>query len=313
MTNAEIAARADFALADLTAGGGLLNADQSNQFLDMVTEESTLIQSIRTVRMKSSSMKINRIGFGGRILRAASETGGQNDSGSNDRNLPAAQRAKVQTQQIQMDTSEIIAEVRIPYEVLEDNIEGANFEDHIMRLIAGRAALDLEELALFADTGSSDSYLALQNGFLKRATQHIVDNTNAGPNDNLFVNGLLALPQKYLRYLDQMRAWVSVQNTIKMRQSRAARATALGDASVTGTGPLITQGLNIVPAPALAVDGIGKMGLMTYPQNLIMGVQRDITVETDKEIRSREYVIVLTMRVAFQIEDTDAVVKFVNI
>ena len=41
--------------------------------------------------------------------------------------------------------------------------------------------------------------------------------------------------------------------------------------------------------------------------------QRDIRVETDKDIRSREYIIVLTCRVALGIEEETAVVKYTNI
>ena len=35
----------------------------------------------------------------------------------------------------------------------------------------------------------------------------------------------------------------------------------------------------------------------------------EITVETDKDIRSREYIIVLTARVGLQVDDTDATVR----
>ena len=312
-SNQAVIQRADFALADLTSGGGTLQPEQASTFMDMVQEQSSILSSVRTIQMARPSMRINRMGIGARIIRAASQLGGANDSGSNDRWLAAAQRFKPITQQIQMDTSEIIAECHLPYEVLEDNIEGPQFEDHLMRQIASQVSLDLEEFCLFADTGSSDAVMALQNGWLKRASAHIVDNVNSGANDNMFVNGMLAIPQKYLRALPQMRAYVSVANTIKMRNTRASRNTQLGDDALTGTGALYSQGLQIVPAPMLAADGTGKLGLLTVPSNLIFGIQRQITMETDKDIRAREYIIVITMRVATQVEDTDAMVKFVNI
>jgi hypothetical protein len=49
--------------------------------------------------------------------------------------------------------------------------------------------------------------------------------------------------------------------------------------------------------------------LFTFPKNLIFGVQRDIMIETDKDIRSRVLIIVLTMRIALQIEEADAAVR----
>jgi hypothetical protein len=49
--------------------------------------------------------------------------------------------------------------------------------------------------------------------------------------------------------------------------------------------------------------------LFTFPKNLIFGVQRDIMIETDKDIRSRVLIIVLTMRIALEIEEAEAAVR----
>jgi hypothetical protein len=308
--------RADLALGQLAANGGLLSPEQTNTFIDMVLDEPTILKQVRQVRMTNPEMKINKIGLSGRLLHRASQTGSAEDNGSNGRYLAKSKRSAPTTSQISMRTEEVIAEVRIPYEVLEDNIEGTSFEAHLMRLIAQRAALDLEELALFGDIAidpNVDDFLSLQNGWFKKATAHTVDNASGGPNDELITTGLLAMPQQYLRYLPQMRGWISQANKIKFQASRIARQTALGDASVVGNMPLQSQGLTIEEAPMLASDGVGNKGLITNPQNLIWGVQRKLTVETDKDIRSREYIIVLTMRIAQQIEDANAVVKLINI
>ena len=312
-TSNERLMRADMALADLTSNGGLLNPEQTNQFIDIVQEQPTILRDIRMVRMNAPTMKINKLGLAGRILRAATQVGGQQDAGTNDRYLTKAQRTVPVTSQIAMQSHEVIAEVRIPYEVMEDNIEGDNFEEHVMRLIAERCALDIEELLLFGDSASADTYLALLDGFFKRSSLHIVDNVNAGPRDSLITAGLLAMPQKYLRNLPAMRGYMSIANKIKFQQSRQARFTTLGDASIQGNADLYSQGLKIEPVNTIAADGTGKLGLITFPQNLIVGMQRQITVETDKDIRSREYIIVVTARLASQIEDTDGVVKLINI
>lgn len=306
--------RADVALAQLEANGGLLDAEQTNTFIDLVVDQPTILRQVRQVRMAAPEMKINKIGLSGRLLRAATQTGGQEDNGTNGRYLAKNKRSAPTTSQIEMATKEVIAEVRIPYEVLEDNIEGQSFEAHIMRLIAERAALDLEELALFGDTANvADDFLALQNGWIKRAAAHSVDNASGGADDEMITTALLAMPQQYLRYLPQMRAFISQANKIKFQASRIGRQTALGDASVVGNMDLYSQGLKIEESPMMAADGVGNKGLITNPKNLIWGVQRKLTIETDKDIRSREYIIVLTMRIAQQIEDANAVVRLVNI
>lgn len=312
-TNKEVLQRADIALADLSSNGGMLAPEQSNAFLDMVLEQPTILKQVRQVRMAGPERKINKIGFASRILRAASQTGGAEDNGSNGRYVAKADRAKPTTSQITLNTKEVIAEIRLPYEVLEDNIEGASLESHIMRLIAERAAIDLEELVLAGDTASGDAYLALMDGYMKRMSSNVVNNASAGITPTLFKNGLLAMPQRYHRNLNQMKHFVSVANTIKYRDVVANRGTGYGDSMLTGTQPIYAYGVAVEQAPMLAAIGSGNQGLFTFPQNLLFGIQRDIRVETDKDIRSREYIIVLTCRVATQIEDEAATVKYTNI
>jgi hypothetical protein len=265
--------------------------------------------------MGAPERKINKLGFTSRIMKAAPQGSPpyQADDGTNDRYLLAADRSKPVTSQIAITTKEQMAEIRIPYEALEDNIEGQSFEQHVMRLIAQRAALDFEEWALFGDTASGDAYLALQDGYLKRMTSHVVDNASAGPSPDMFTTGLLALPQKYLRNLATMKHYVSMANTIKYRALVANRQTGYGDSMLTQGGPIFAAGVGVEGAPMLAAGGGGAQGIFTFPQNLIWAIWRQIQVETDKDIRSREIIIVLTCRVGVQIEDEDACVKYINI
>lgn len=315
VSNQELAKRADLVIADLTANGGMLLPEQADTFIDLVQEQPTMLRQVRLVRMNAPERKVNKIGFDSRILRAAPQgsTPFEQDNGINNRYLSAANRAKPVTSQITLRTKEIMAEVRLPYEVLEDNIEGQSFESHVMRLIAERAAIDLEEWALFADTGSGDAYLALAEGYLKLSSAHVVNNASAGVSPDMFEAGLLAMPQKYLRNLAAMKHFVSVANTIKYRGKVAKRATGYGDSMLEHGGPIYASGVPVEAAPMLAAQGGGTSGLFTHPQNLLFGLQRQIQVETDKDIRSREIVIVLTLRAALEIETADAVVKYTNI
>jgi hypothetical protein len=313
--NDKLIQRADLALSDLTSNGGILSPEQTETFIDLLLDQPTILKQARQVRMSTPERKINKIMFASRILRAALQTGSALDAGGNDRYVRAADRAKPTTSQITLTTKEVIAEVRLPYEALEDNIEGQAFESHIMRLIAERAAIDLEELALGGDTSlsGSDAYLGLMDGWMKRMTSHVVNNLAAGCNPTMFKNGLLALPQKYHRNLGLLKNFVTVANTIRYRDLVAARGTGYGDSMLTGNGPIFAQGVPVEAAPMLAGVSSGTQGILTFPQNLLFGIQRDVRVETDKDIRSREYIIVLTARVAVQIEDEDASVKYTNI
>lgn len=308
MENAELIKKADLALSDL-ATAGKLNPEQTDRFIRVLIDQPTLLASTRTVAMGSPQMKINKIGFGSRILRpAVSATA-----------LSSGDRVKPDLGQVQLDTKEVIAEINLPYDVIEDNIEKGNvntplqtgaggLHQTIVDLIAERAALDLEELAIRGDTGSGDSYLALNNGFLKLATANV---TNVGGvfNKDAAKAALKTMPVRYLRNRAALAHFVSTDNETEVRDQYGSRQTALGDQQVQGVLPVYLYGSQVKPLALMP----GDQGLYCDPMNLIFGVQRNIQIEYTKDIRARTFVIVLTARVAFAIEEINAVTKYTGI
>jgi hypothetical protein len=176
-------------------------------------------------------------------------------------------------------------------------------------LIAERAALDLEELAIQGDTTNvGDPYLALNDGYLKMATANVVN--VGGTFDKAAVKqALKTMPTRYLRNRSAMSHFVSVDNETEIRDQYGARQTALGDAQVQGLLPVYIYGSKVTPVALM----LGTSGLFTDPMNLIFGIQRNIMIEYDKDIRARVFIIVLTCRVDFAIEETNAVVKYTGI
>jgi hypothetical protein len=309
MTNDEIIRKADLTLADLETAGKL-NPEQTDRFIRTLIDQPTLLASVRTVAMGAPQMKINKIGFGTRILHPAVSAVP----------LPDNLRAKPDLGQVQLETKEIIAEVNLPYDVLEDNIEKGNINvplqgspgglhQTIVDLIAERAALDLEELAIQGDTTNvGDPYLALQDGYLKTATANVV-NVGGAFDKAAVKQALKTMPTRYLRNRSAMSHFVSVDNETEIRDQYGARQTALGDAQVQGLLPVYIYGSRVTPVALM----LGTSGLFTDPMNLIFGIQRNIMIEYDKDIRARVFVIVLTCRVDFAIEEVNAVVKYTGI
>lgn len=333
MDNKELMKKADLALSDL-ANGGLLNAEQSDTFIRKLITQPNIINGnkIRFVPMNSPQKKIEKIGFGKRILRAA--TAGTALSGEADSTVvfdpstggEAVARAKPQFSTVTLVTKEVIADVPIPYDVMEDNIEraaAANNEDMndgpgglrttILELIAERASRDLEELGLLGDTdlGTDDPYLDLLDGWIKNAEDNgnTVDFGGATVSKALFKAGLKALPDQYKRVAGDLWHFISMDNELEYRDTLADRATGMGDRFLTSDTP--------APAYGTSVHGVSLMpaakGLLTNPKNLIMGIQRQVSLEFDKNIRTREYIIVLTARIDFKIEEVDAIVAYSNI
>lgn len=308
MLNQELIRKADLALADL-ASGGALNPEQNDRFIRTLIDQPTILSQVRTVAMNAPERTINKIGFGSRILRAATSATALNQS----------QRSKPDLGKITLTTKEAIAEVRIPYDVIEDNIERGNvaagpqsgaggLHQTLVDLIAERAALDLEELAILGDTASGDAYLALQNGYLKLATANVVAAGGSFTKD-VVKAGIKAMPDKYLRNRAAMKHFISIDNETEVRDQYANRIGGLGDSQLQGNLPLYMFGSKIEGAALMPAAN----GLFTNPDNLIFGIQRNVMIEYDKDITERVFIIVLTCRVAFAIEEVNAVVKYTGI
>lgn len=316
-TNNVIIEKAAMSLADL-ASGGQMNVQQSNKFLRMVQDAPTIINAARFVPMESDSRKVEKIGFGSRILRAAEEGV----------EVAEADKAKPSTSKIQLNTKEVIAEVNITYDTLENNIEKGNLQNTIMQMIAERTALDLEELIVNGDTGSVDTYLKLLNGLRKQAVSHVVDAKDViasqyGPRA-IFKRLYKAVPTKYLRNPKAFRFYTSYGMETEWKDAIGFRQTSTGDSALTdgmlsNAYGVPVQGIAMLQPYDFDFDGGGADPaepasdmLFTHPQNIVVGMNRNITVEVDKDIRKREFIIVLTCKIDALFEEEDAVGKVIN-
>lgn len=309
MDHDELVKKVDLALSDLTSAG-LLNPEQNDRFIRTMIDQPTILRDVRTVPMSSPTMKINKIQFGSRILKVAPQSGdGATDDGANTRILDVADRSVVTTSQIELNTKEVMAEVHLHDEVLEDNIERGNLTNTILDLIAERAALDLEEMIITGDGASGDPFLALHDGILKRATSNVVDAAGASISADLFNDMLKALPTQFRRNRNLMRFYTSMDVEQDYRLALSNRGTPLGDNVLTGTQAVPVFG---VPIKGVALMPNANM-FFTNPQNIIWGIQRNIRIERDRNIRARTNIIVVTARIALQIEEELAVVKLTNL
>ena len=177
MTNQDVIKKADLALSDLETAGKL-NPEQTDRFIRTLIDQPTLLASIRTVAMGAPQMKINKIGFGSRILHPAVSAVA----------LDPALRAKPDLGQVQLETKEVIAEVNLPYDVIEDNIEKGNvnvplqtgaggLHQTIVDLIAERAGSIWKNSPFRATPRTWLTLSGPADGYLKMATANV---TNVG-------------------------------------------------------------------------------------------------------------------------------------
>lgn len=288
-------------LSDLSAGG-MMNTKQFNTFYKKIIDSPTIIKDARNIPMTPDSMKIEKIGFGQRVLQRATEL------------VAPANQSVPQTSTVQLNAKEVIAEVNISYDTLENNIELGGLYDTIMGLLAERVSLDMEELIINGDTASADSYLATLNGLRKKAVSHVIDGGASGVafDKNLFLQSMSKVPTKYQRNRADWRFYTSYDNELAYIDQIASRQTTLGDKGVEG---------NQATAFGVPIKGIAMLQnydnggtpvtdmIYTHPKNIIVGFSRNVRVEVDKDIRRRMFIVVVTAKLDVQFEEEDAVAK----
>jgi len=314
MTNADAISKA-LTSSDLSAGG-YLNPEQSTKFIRGILDQPTLLNSCRQVIINGENKKIEKIGFGSRILRAATEGTA----------LSSSDYAEPSFGKVELSTKECIAEVRISYDTLENNIEGANLKNTIMSMIQQRVALDLEELLLNGDTTSADAYLATLNGILKKANTHVVDAAGANIGLGVFTNMINSVPGKYIRNAAEWGIYVSRNTDLAWKNQIAARNTVAGDRFLLENANATALGFQLKPTAmmpeyskttgtgneAVTTTGYTK-ALFTNPKNIIAGFTRRIQLEQDKDISKREHIIVVTLKVDFALEEADAAATVIDL
>lgn len=313
----EVLAKADMALSDL-ATGGLMNPEQANTFIRIMTQDTAFLDDVRMINMARPKMTVNKLDLATRALRVANQgtissplTG---EEGT--RALARADRTKVTTSKVELDTYEVIAEVNLPYEVLEDNIEGGaidntRFQATVLDKLAERVRIDIEDVLLNGDTGSGDPFLAARDGVLIQTVSNLVNNGGATLDAVTFNEMIQTLPDKFKRVMNRYRFYVAHNKRLQYMMQVAQRQTGLGDSVLIGG-----DGTNFAPfgVPLIGAASMpAASALFIDPANILFGVQRNMRMEFDRDTRERVLIIVFTMRFDFKLEQEDMVVKATNI
>lgn len=310
------------------ANGGLLNADQSNRFIDYMWDETALLRTARTIRMRSNTQEIDKIGIGQKLVRLATEAV---DDGVN---------AGVTFGKVSITTKKLRLDWEISTESLEDNIEGRDLEDHVARLMAAQAGNDLEDLAINGDTTlTSDELYKSFDGYHKLSLNggHVVSNSGGVVGRAVFNTAIKNMPRKYKQRRAALRFYTGsglVQDFIYSATEQSntlIMPEAQADAVITGRVALqgaaggqypFAFGIPVVEVPLFKedLDGTysGASGDHGYvelvdPSNRIVGIKRDIVVY--REFAAKKDTVEFTMytRMGVQIENLDAYVVVTDV
>jgi len=315
-------------VASENGNGGLLNPEQSARFLDYMFDATVIGKVARTVRMKSDTAEIDRMSVGEKLMKLATE--GDND-GAN---------SAVTFSKISLTTKKLRMDWELSTESLEDNIEGADLEDHIARLMATQAGNDIEDVVLNGNTSTTgDALYKAFDGVVKKAktSGRVVDAAGAAVSREVFNKALKAMPRKYKQRRGDLR-FLAGSNLIQdflyansigtnqtIPQDIASSVIRGGVAPLGGPAGYVAPfafGIPIIEVPLLNETQTGDYTTPTgshgdihlsFPNNVVIGIKRDVTVYRFFQPRKDTVEYTMYTRVGVQIEQADAWVVVKNV
>lgn len=298
--------------------GGILAPEQARRFIDYVWDATVLAKDGRRVTMRANTMELEKVNVGERVIRAAAQA------------QPTFENAGATFSKVELTTKKIRLDWEVSTEALEDNIEGAALEDHLVRLMTNAFANDIEDLAINGD-GSTGDFLSIMEGFVHKVTdgsdahEAIVTVADNAWTPAVMQDIILAMPRKYRAIKNNLKFYAGTdafQGIVKNNgtladavaeafagqiagSTQANRQAYLDGGAQTFGGARTTRVLGVdvqeVPYyPAGYVD-------LTFPSNRVWGFQRDITVNRTYQPKKDTIEYTVFVRFGLQWEELDAV------
>ena len=298
--------------------GGILLPEQARRFIDYVWDATVLAQDGRRVTMRANTMELEKVNVGERVIRAAAQA------------QPTFQNAGATFSKVELTTKKIRLDWEVSTEALEDNIEGAALEDHLVRLMTNAFANDIEDLAINGD-GATGDFLSIMEGFVHKVTdgsdahEAIVTVADNAWTPDVMQDIILAMPRKYRAIKNNLKFYAGTDAFQGIVKHNGTLADAVAEA-LTGQIPGSTQtnrqnyldgnGQTFGGARTTRVLGVDVQEVpyypagyvdLTFPSNRVWGFQRDITVNRTYQPKKDTIEYTVFVRFGLQWEELDAV------
>ena len=301
------------------AASGILRPEQARRFIDYVWDATVLAKDGRRVTMRANTMELEKVNVGERVIRAAAQAVG-------DYTNTGATFSKVE-----LTTKKIRLDWEVSAEALEDNVEGAALEDHLVRLMTNAFANDIEDLAINGTGSGSNPFLNIMPGFIQKM------NTDGGAHEALVTVAdnewtpsvlqeiILAMPRKYRALKNNLKFYAGTDAFAGIVKNNGTLADAIAEA-VAGQVPGSTQanrqsyldgaGQTFGGARTTRVLGIDVQEVpyypdgfvdLTFPSNRVWGFQRDIVVNREYVAKKDTIEYTVFVRFGIQWEEVDAI------
>jgi len=285
----------------LVSDGGILQPEQSRQFIEYIFEQQVLAKDGRRVTMRANTTELEKMNVGERVIRAAAQADATYTN------------ADVQFTKVTLTTKKIRLDWEVSTEALEDNIEGSGLEDHLVRTMTRAFANDLEDLAINGTGAGTNNFLNILEGFVSIEAD---GNSATYGTDIEDLQGLvLAMPRKYRGSRSNMKFYADTETVAaivnglgssgNLNSERIVERVIDGTAPQTLGSPISYRvlGLPLVEVPLMPAGYVS----LTFPENRIWGFQRDVTVHREFQPKKDTVEYTVFLRFGVAVEETDAV------
>lgn len=278
--------------------GGKLSATTADRFIDYLIEKQVSLSRVTTRRMMAPQGNTDVLAVSRRKIRKAVE-GIEPDTAEG-----------FATKRRTMTTVEVIWAEDLTLTFLEDNIEKAGAEAHIARMLATQFGNDLNDLAWNGnedqDSSGDDGFISINDGWLKLALDdsQVTDlNATTGltspSNTDILAAAFRSMSVDY-KSMASLLYFAPVPFCERYAEEVATRETALGDAVlINGLPALRYFGHPVLPESHLMETSAGYL-MLTPPENLYHGIQRQLMIDSEWKPRKRAIEITLTARNDFE-------------
>jgi HK97 family phage major capsid protein len=290
------------------AGSGILRPEQARRFIDYVWDGTVLAKDGRRVTMRANTMELEKVNVGERVIRAANQADATYTN------------AGATFSKVELTTKKIRLDWEVSAEALEDNIEGAALEDHLVRLMTNAFANDIEDLAINGD-GSTGDFLSIMEGFVNRVTtngdahEHVATVTDNEFTPEVLQGVINALPRKYRALKSGLKFYAGTdafQGIVKANGTNSQNiwTEQYRNSYLAGTDQVVGEArtTRVLGIPVMEVpyypDGYVDL---TFPTNRVWGFQRDITVNREYVAKKDTIEYTVFVRFGIQWEEEDAV------
>jgi len=267
--------------------------------------------------MRANSMELEKVNVGERVIRAAAQADATyNNTGA-------------QFSKVELTTKKIRLDWEVSAEALEDNVEGAGLEDHLVRLMTNAFANDIEDLAINGTGTGSNPFLSIMPGFIKKhqdngdSHEAVVTVADNAWTPAVMQDLVLAMPRKYRALKSNLKFYAGtdafagiVKNNGTLSDAIAEALGKNGNTAANTQSYLDGAGQTFGGARTTRVLGIDVQEVpyypdgyvdLTFPSNRVWGFQRDIVVNREYVAKKDTVEYTVFVRFGIQWEEEDAI------